>query len=62
MPYYKDANLLFIHIPKTGGTSLESYLQTKYDQTIHDSDKNKIIPIRKRIFLQHYTFDEIYKN
>ena len=62
MPYYKDANLLFIHIPKTGGTSLEEYLLKKYNQTVHDSDKNKIIPIMKRLFLQHYTYDEIYKN
>jgi hypothetical protein len=62
MPYYKDANLLFIHIPKTGGTSLESYLLNKYNQTIHDSDKNKIIPIKKRVFLQHYTYGDIYKH
>ena len=35
MPYFynpeKNLNLLLIHIPKTGGTSLEHYFQKKYD-------------------------------
>lgn len=33
MPYYKknDINLLFIHIPKTGGTSVETYFSVKYN-------------------------------
>lgn len=32
MPYFHtpNVNLLFIHIPKTGGTSLESYFSSKY--------------------------------
>ena len=33
MPYFKNnrINLLFIHIPKTGGSSLEKYFNVKYN-------------------------------
>ena len=35
MPYYKDINILFIHIPKTGGTSIELFLKKKSKQTMY---------------------------
>ena len=39
MPYFhnKDVNLLFIHIPKTGGSSLETYFSKKFNMHLNDS-------------------------
>ena len=38
MPYFhnKDVNLLFIHIPKTGGSSLETYFSKKFNMHLND--------------------------
>lgn len=30
MPYYKEKKLLFIHIPKTGGTVIENEIKKKH--------------------------------
>ena len=61
MPYYKDINLLFIHIPKTGGTSLENYLQTKSSQSLYSDVTNNIMPEHslQQISLQHQFFKDI---
>lgn len=65
MPYYKDINTLFIHIPKTGGTSLEEYLKTKSTQTIYSIlNEGNILYEKYNIethSLQHLTYNEIYK-
>lgn len=59
MPYYKQLDLLFIHIPKTGGTSMENYLKGKAPQTLFTGrPKNNILPI-KNVSLQHQTYKTI---
>ena len=68
MPYFKDINLLFIHIPKTGGTSIEEYFYEKYNipLTLSTLKTSKLATCAflkwKNITLQHLTIDEILKN
>jgi hypothetical protein len=69
MPYFKntDINLLFIHIPKTGGTSLEIYFSNKFNITLNNKslfdfikDKellNENLQIKSS--LQHITYNQI---
>ena len=64
MPYFKnnDLNLLFIHIPKTGGTSLEKYLSEKYNipldsKSLYTTFKNGY----KNVSLQHQTYHNLFK-
>lgn len=63
MPYYKDIHILLIHIPKTGGSSLEKYLQTKSHETLFSGQVNDIMPHEhlKQISLQHQTLHHIWK-
>jgi hypothetical protein len=65
MPLYHKHKLIHVHIPKTGGTSIEGQLLDKanvQDQILNKSDKNMLCyvfdPIRKKSH-QHYTFLEI---
>ena len=62
MPYYKEKNLLFIHIPKTGGTVIEAEIKKKYKQTLYSGYINNILesPFNK-FSLQHQFYTTIYK-
>ena len=62
MPYYKKQNLLFIHIPKTGGTVIENCIKKKTPQTLFSSLTNSLLdfPYNKKS-LQHQFYTTIYK-
>ena len=71
MPYFKnnDINLLFIHIPKTGGVSLENYFRDKFNIPLNDKSLymflDKEIKVKNNIdinsSLQHITYQTIMK-
>lgn len=62
MPYYKNKKILFIHIPKTGGTVIEHEIKKKDKQTLYSGFRNNILqaPYNK-ISLQHQYYSTLYK-
>jgi len=66
MPYFKQSNILYLHVPKTGGMSVEEYFFTK--EKVEKNDKsiygwymnNMRVPDERS--LQHYTYSEIMEN
>jgi hypothetical protein len=69
MPYFKnkEKSLLFIHIPKTGGTSLEYYFSNAFDVPLNNKSLykcNTAFDIEVNSTLQHLTYQTIdtYKN
>ena len=51
MPYYKQPNLLFIHIPKTGGTVIENQLKNIYEESLFGLNKSLLDPPYNKIYL-----------
>lgn len=72
MPYFKNENIniLFIHIPKTGGTSVEKYFSSKYDivldnKSLYTMGLLKPLEINDKTInssLQHLTYNTIMEN
>jgi len=65
MPYFhnNEVNLLFIHIPKTGGCSIDEYFKKKYN--INFDEKSLCTPNGKRfndVSYQHQPYIDIYNN
>lgn len=69
MPYFKnkDINVLVIHIPKTGGSSLEFYFSKKYNIPLNPKaiymwpDAEQKQKIATNSSLQHLTYETIIK-
>ncbi len=71
MPYFKNdiINILFIHIPKTGGTSVEIYFSSKFKIPLNnkslylfmDEKEKKEKNIMINSSLQHITYSQMIK-
>lgn len=63
MPYYEKINTLFIHVPRTGGSSLENYLKKMSTQTVYTQRINSVLPEQKyhNKSLQHQFYTVLYQ-
>ena len=61
MPYYKEPNILFIHIPKTGGTVIENKVKNIYKESLFGLNKSLLDPPYNKIYLQHQYYTTLYQ-
>lgn len=66
MPYFKSLNLLYLHVPKTGGMSIEEYFYKKCNLEKNEKNiygyyynKEKKMRVENERTLQHFTYNEI---
>ena len=63
MPFFPDLNVLFIHIPKTGGTSIEKMLNKRSRMEMWNPKRNrKLLYPLNQSSPQHFTLKSIYDN
>jgi hypothetical protein len=66
MPYFynNEVNILFIHVPKTGGTSVEKYFSKKFEIELNKDSLYTTLPkdFFDNISFQHQTYNIIRNN
>lgn len=72
MPYFKLFDFFYLHVPKTGGTSIEDYFYSKLGTMFRQRDeytmyglyldKTKEIRVPNERSLHHFTYLEILQN
>jgi hypothetical protein len=61
MPYYPEKNILFIHIPKTGGRNVEKNLKSKYKEELYGGLCKNVPSPYNKITPQHQLYTTLYK-
>jgi len=59
MPISRAYNAIFVHIPKTGGTSIEDMLNIRYSRKDPKSNFFNVLPTREMPAYQHFLPSEI---